>query len=71
MSHKEQLMKAADLVPEEQASAALLLLYRFLLEEAEDDAFCEQMLRSALADPDQGEGVPIEELAARYGVVLE
>jgi len=50
---------------------ALLMLYRLLYEEAEDDQFCNALYERYLADPDKGEGVPIEVVAARLGVVLE
>ncbi|MBQ8508305.1 MAG: hypothetical protein IJ493_00165 [Clostridia bacterium] len=39
-------------------------------EEAEDDAFCEQLLREYENDPDKGESVTLEEMAALCGVDL-
>jgi len=71
MSYSEQLVQVAGVVPEKLAAAALLVLYRFLYEEAEDEQFCNALYERYLADPDKGEGVPIEEVAARLGVVLE
>ena len=69
MSHKEQLLQLATTVPEQQAAQAYLMLQAFLnvLDEAEDDAFCLALNERYLANPDKGEGVPIEELAARLG----
>jgi len=73
MSHKEQLMQVAADVPEWQAEHVLLLLPAILkaLDDAADDAFCVALHERYLANPDKGEGTPIEEVAARLGVVLE
>ena len=74
MSHKEQLVQLVSDVPERQAAMIYFMVQNYLnaLEDAEDNAFCLALDDAYEADPDNnGEGVPIEELAARLGVALE
>ena len=68
MSQKEQLMKAADLLSEEQASAVLMMLYKFLYEEAQDDAFCVALDDAFVDHPDKGELVDFEAACKQLGI---
>ncbi|MCL2447033.1 MAG: hypothetical protein FWD06_09740 [Oscillospiraceae bacterium] len=70
MSQREQLMKIADLIPEEQAARALLLLYRFLYEEAADDAFCITLNDAFVDNPDKGELIDFNDLCTELGIVV-
>jgi len=72
MSYQEQLTQFTTTIPEWQAENALLMLQAFVkaLDDAEDDAFCMALYKKSLEE-DQGPGIPIEELAEGYGVVLE
>ena len=72
MSAREQLVRVAEIIPDEQIAEALLMLYRLLYEqaEAEDDAYCIALNEAFLANPHKGELVSLEEAAKRFGVSL-
>ena len=69
MSSSERLVQLAQEVPEQQATIIFFMIKNYL--ESLDDAFCLTLDDAYEADPEKGGGVPIEELAARLGVVLE
>jgi len=73
LSAKEQLTQLIADMPEWMAEHALNLLNSFIMSvaEAADDEFCIKMVDNGLADPEDGEWVPIEEVAAQLGVELE
>jgi len=72
MSNKERLIQVAGMMPEEQVSAALLMLYGLLHEqaEAEDDAFCIALNDAFLDNPDKGELIDFEDACKMLGVQL-
>jgi len=60
-------------IPEQQLSyiAAILENAQKMIDEMQDDAYCLELYRSAKADPDNAEGVSLEEYAAKWGIDLE
>ena len=72
MSTREQLVKVAEIMPDDQIPEALRMLYRLLYEqaEAEDDAYCIALNEAFLANPDKGELISLQEAAQRLGVNL-
>jgi len=73
MSNKERLVQLAEGVPENQATLVFFMIKHYLnaLEDLEDEIFCKHLLEQALADPDKGDTISIEEFAAQLGVSLE
>ena len=70
MSNRERLAQTVQGMTEEEAAFYLAWLIKIMrdMEEVRDDAFCLALNERYLANPDKGEGVPIEEVAARLGV---
>jgi len=72
MSYQERIVQLTTKMPDYTAAIVFFLIENYLTaEKAADDAFCNAMYERYLANPDKGEGVPIEVIAARLGVVLE
>ena len=66
----EAIKAAAAAEGESMNQYIITAVERRMAEEKEDDEFCQNMLDRYLADPDKGEPVPIEKLAAKYGITL-
>jgi len=73
LSYQDQIVQLATDMPDSFAAVVFYLIKNYLdaAEKADDDAFCNSLYERYLANPDKGEGVPIEVIAARLGVVLE
>jgi len=73
VSYQEQIVQMATDMPDNFAAVVFYIIKNYLeaAEKAADDAFCNALYERYLANPDKGEGIPIEEIAARLGVVLE
>lgn len=72
MSNREKCISILDGFSEVQllSVATILENIKHCMEEAEDDAFCEGLYQSYLADPDKGDAIPIEEFAKELGIEL-
>ena len=74
MSNKEMAISIIDSLPESQLGYVVSMLesFRNAIDEAADDAFCEQLYNDYLNDPDteKDEGVTIESLAESLGIQL-
>jgi hypothetical protein len=72
MSNRERCVDIIERFPDEK----LIYVVGFLenaykiIEEAVDDAFCLSMYKNAKNDPDNAEGMSIEQFAAELGVEL-
>lgn len=75
MSTKEKVYNIIDGFTEEQLEQVLAMLnsVKKMVDEANDDMFCEKLLKDYLNDesPDKHESVTIEELADKLGIELE
>ena len=73
MSEREQVRQIIDALPEYKIGKLLLFLRGMAFDDAlEDDAYCEELAATYLAneDPHKHETVTLEELAAQEGIVL-
>ena len=74
MSDKEKAISIIDSLPESQLGYVVNMLQSFqnAIDEAADDAFCEQLYGSYLKDPDpeKDDGILIEDLAESLGIQL-
>lgn len=71
MSEREMCIKLLDSVPEYKIGYVLAYIQGLTVsDEAEDDAFCEQLYRQYEADPDKGETMTEAELCRELGIVL-
>lgn len=68
MSNKEMAISLIDQTPEYKLGYVVAYLQGLLADEAEDDAFCEQLLEQYENSSDKGEFVPLEEVAKMCGV---
>ena len=68
MSNKEMAINLIDQTPEYKLGYVVAYLQGLLADEAEDDAFCEQLLEQYENSSDKGEFVPLEEVAKMCGV---
>jgi len=71
MSQKEQLVQLVNDLPEWLAANALIVLQVFVrsVAEAADDEFCIKLLDNGPADENEDdEAIPINELAAWWGI---
>lgn len=51
-------------------AAAMLQAMKQVIDDMEDEAFCEKMVRDYENDPDKGDPMPIEDFARQLGVQL-
>ena len=51
-------------------TAAMLKAMKQLIDDMEDEVFCEKMVRDYENDPDKGDPMPIEDFARQLGVQL-
>ena len=63
MSEKEMALRLLDCVPPAKLGYVIAYLQGLTAGEADDDAFCEQLVREYEADPDKGDVVTLEEMA--------
>ncbi len=70
MSNKEKVLALLDNVPEYKMGYILAYVQGITAEEAEDDAFCEQLRQQYENDPDKGETMTEEELCQELGIAL-
>ncbi len=72
MSTREKCIALLDTFNESQLvnAAAMLQAMRQTIDDLEDEAFCEQMYKNYLNDPDKGNPVPIEDFAKELGIQL-
>lgn len=71
MSEREMCIKLLDSVPEYKIGYVLAYIQGLTVaDEAEDDAFCEQLYRQYEADPDKGETMTEAELCRELGISL-
>ena len=65
MSEKEMALRLLDCVPPAKLGYVIAYLQGLTAGEADDDAFCEQLVREYEADPDKGDVVTLEEMATQ------
>ena len=72
MSSREKCIAILDTFDETQLvnAAAMLAVMRKTIDDLEDEAFCEKMVRDYENDPDKGDPMPIEEFAKQLGIEL-
>ena len=70
MSTREKCMELICSVPEYKIGYVLAYLQGLTADEAEDDAFCEELYQSYLNDPEKGKYISLEDLASDLGVKL-
>lgn len=72
MSNREKCMMLLETVPDFKLGYVLAYLQGLCADEEADDAFCQSLYASYLADdsPDKHETISIEQLAADLGVEL-
>ena len=72
MSNKERALRLIEDLPEYKMGFVVAYLQGLSADEAEDDAYCEGLLKAYQndADPHKHDTVTIEQLAADLGVAL-
>ena len=70
MSEKEYAVTLLDKVPEYKLGYVVAYLQGLTADEAEDDEFCEMLLKESENEPEKGE-VTLEELAEMCGVSID
>lgn len=72
MSEKEKAAAMLDMVPAYKMGYVIAYLQGLMDDEAQDDAFCADMLKEYMEDPDphKHDTISIEDLAAQLGVKL-
>lgn len=72
MSEKEKAAAMLDMVPAYKMGYVIAYLQGLMDDEAQDDAFCTDMLKEYMEDPDphKHDTISIEDLAAELGVKL-
>jgi len=72
MSNREKCNAILDSFSDAQLVnvAAMLQAMRQTIDDLEDEAFCEKMVRDYENDPDKGDPIPIEDFAEQLGIQL-
>lgn len=72
MSNKEKCVEMLDGFTDAQLVnvAAMLQAMRKTIDDLEDEAFCEKMVRDYENDSDKGDPMPIEDFAKELGIKL-
>ena len=70
MSEKEMALRLLDSVPPAKLGYVIAYLQGLTAGEADDDAFCEQLVRDYEADPDKGDTVTLADMAKQCGIEL-
>lgn len=72
MSNRERCVAILDTFTDAQLVnvAAMLQAMRQTIDDLEDEAFCERMVREYEKDPDRGDPMPIEDFAKQLGIQL-
>ena len=72
MSNRERCVAILDTFTDAQLVnvAAMLQAMRQTIDDLEDEAFCERMVREYEEDPDRGDPMPIEDFAKQLGIQL-
>lgn len=70
MSEKERVVALLEYVPPYKMGYVLAYLQGITADEEADEAFCENMYREYLKDPDKGDPMPIEDFANQLGITL-
>ncbi|MCR5782316.1 MAG: hypothetical protein K6G90_06205 [Clostridia bacterium] len=70
MSEKDFARSLIDQLPDEKLAYAIGYLQGLAAQEAEDDAFCDQLYQAYLsdADPEKDVGIPLEQCKAEWGI---
>ena len=71
MSNKEMVLHLLDMLPEYKLRYVLAYLQGLSADEADDDAFCMQLVDEYENSTDKGEFVSFEDAAAMCGVDLD
>ena len=73
MSNKERCLELVNKLTDAQANHVVVMLEAMLraLEEAEENAYCESLLKEYESDPDKGDCMDINTFAKELGVSLE
>lgn len=70
MSEREMCAQLLNFVPDFKLRYVLAYLQGLTADEMDDDAFCEQLYQEYLADPEKGQAMSLEDVAAQLGVAL-
>ena len=72
MSTREQCNAILDTFDESQLvnAAAIPSMLKKTIDDLQDEAFCEEMMRDCENDPDKGDPMPIEDFARELGIDL-
>lgn len=72
MSNRERCVAILDTFTDAQLVnvAAMLQAMRQTIDDLEDEAFCERMVREYEEDPDKGDPMAIEDFAKQLGIQL-
>ena len=70
MSEREMCVQLLSCVPDFKLRYVLAYLQGLTADEMDDDAFCEQLYQTYLADPDRGQTVTEEEVLKELGISL-
>ena len=72
MSGREKCISILDTFNESQLvnAATMLEAFRKMIDDLQDEAFCEKMVEEYENDPDKGDPMPIEEFANQLGIQL-
>lgn len=72
MSNRERVISLLDSVPDYKMGYVLAFVQGLTIDEEADDAFCADMLKEYMEDPDphKHDTISIEDLAAELGVKL-
>ena len=68
MNDKEKAVALLDYVPPYKMGYVLAYLQGLIADEEADDAFCENMYRKYLDDPDRGDFVSLDDAVQELGV---
>lgn len=68
MSDREQLVQMVAAIPDYKIGYALAYVQGLVADEEADEAFCENMYREYLNDPDRGNPVPLDDVVKELGM---
>lgn len=68
MSNKEKAAALLEYVPSYKMGYVLAYLQGLTADEEADEAFCENMYREYLNDPDKGDSVPLDDVVKEMGL---
>ena len=68
MSEMERASALLGMIPQSKLAYVIGYLQGLMADEAADDAFCENMYRQYLNDPDRGDFVPLDDAVKELGL---